>query len=412
MTTEQTSPAFQRLSKKNHGPLIIIVTYVLLICSCLAVSIKVWTRLSTARKLITTDWAMIAGMIFAVGQAVALTLSVNDGLGRHVDELTVTQVESVGKGYYASSILAIVALAAAKASVTLLIVSIRPARSVMLSCYYLLGLVALWMVAGVMALAFQCELPKPWALGPETCVHQFGLQVTLGAINVVTDVAVIVLAFSMMRTVQVSSSRKWTVVALFGLRIATPPFTVCALITYHTYYYSSPQDRTWHAVTPTIWNQVMLNTSIITACIPSIKRFFADVQSGLMGVTISEQYEMTHSGGQATQTLSSTGSGFRGKIMSRLSVLSSNARGSSQNSSSKSGKVQTDSSTRSGQYGNLAHVKGGMMLEQVQETESVKGLTDNVIHQKIDYEIEFEEQSEGRTSSQGRSKQDVSSTSR
>jgi hypothetical protein len=74
------------------------------------------------------------------------------------------------------------------------------------------------MIAAVLALAFQCELPKPWVLGPQTCINQYALRIGLGAVDIVTDFAVIGLAFFMMRPVQVSSRKKAAVVAMFGLR--------------------------------------------------------------------------------------------------------------------------------------------------------------------------------------------------
>lgn len=60
---ERGSPAFQELSDTNRGPLIIITTYIFLICSCLAVVVKIWTRLSTARSVAWTDYLMLAGFV-------------------------------------------------------------------------------------------------------------------------------------------------------------------------------------------------------------------------------------------------------------------------------------------------------------------------------------------------------------
>lgn len=129
-------------------------------------------------------------------------------------------VADAEQAFYAANILTIATLGAAKASVILLITSIQPLRPVLLGCYGTLGLVGAWMIAGVLALAFQCELPTPWNLGPDTCVDQYALNIGLGAVNIVTDLIIVVLAYLMMRTTQVSTSKKWAVVALFGLRIA------------------------------------------------------------------------------------------------------------------------------------------------------------------------------------------------
>ena len=141
----------------------------------------------------------------------------------------------------------------------------------------------------------------------------------------------------------------------------------------------------------------MLNSSIITACIPSIKRFFADVQSGLMGVTISEQYELTHSGGKTMQTQNGTGGSWQNsRLGSKLGVLSRRSQVGSAMHSQTGDKSVADAEPR---YGNTAQVKGGVGREHSRETESVKGLTQNVIHQKVDYDIDYERRSsEGRPS--------------
>lgn len=103
----------------------------------------------------------------------------------------------------------------------LLITSIQPLQPVLWGCYGTLGVVGAWMVAGILALAFQCHLPRPWDLGQrETCVNQHALHVGLSVVNILTDLAIVILAYLMMRTTQVATSKRWAVVALFGLRLA------------------------------------------------------------------------------------------------------------------------------------------------------------------------------------------------
>ncbi|KAK5133798.1 hypothetical protein LTR08_007227 [Meristemomyces frigidus] len=348
------SKPFAQLSDSDHGPLIIVATYIFLTTSCLAMCVKIWTRLSTAGTLVATDWLMLAGIVLAVAQASTLTIAVENGLGQRASDLGAEQLEEVSKALYATNILTILVLAAAKSSIVLLIVSVQPFRPVVLSCYILLAIIASWCVAGSFALAFQCHSSKPWTLGggdTDTCVDQFALQVGLGVVDIITDLAIVALAFFMMRGVQTNRQRKWMVIALFGLRISIPPFTICALVTYRAYYYSQPQDRTWHAVAPVIWTQVMLSMSIITSCIPSIKRFFIDVQSGLMGVTISEVYELTHSGGKATQLQNTSKSGTSSGLASKVGVLSA----SRSQGSRLSGTGLSQQGAKGGPYANMAH---------------------------------------------------------
>ena len=150
----------------------------------------------------------------------------------------------------------------------------------------------------------------------------------------------------------------------------------------------------------------MLNISIITACIPSIKRFLADIQSGLMGVNISEPYEMTHSGGKYIDY--GKGTTFGSKITSRFGFSQSNK---SQNASSMGRSRGEKDPHNLGAHDmdlgeHTSRVQGGAQrgggLGPVREaSESVKGLTDDVIMHTIDYKVEYEDGgiSDGRSSS-------------
>jgi hypothetical protein len=116
----------------------------------------------------------------------------------------------------------ILAVASAKAAVTLLVIAIKPLKNVMYGCYGMLGFIAVWAVASVFALAFQCS-PNHWALGPsdtDTCVNQYALQVAIRSLDIASDVGIVLLPALMMRTVLVSRDKRWMVILLFSLRLA------------------------------------------------------------------------------------------------------------------------------------------------------------------------------------------------
>ncbi|OQO06786.1 hypothetical protein B0A48_08574 [Cryoendolithus antarcticus] len=384
-TTDESSP-FAELSSTDHGPLIIVATYICLIASCLSAAVKVWTRLSTARKLAVTDWLMLAAITLAIAQAIALTLAVRSGLGRKAALLEASQAERTGKATYVAAIIMILALTAAKVSIVALITHIRPLKPVRIGCYVLLGVIGL------------C-LPQPWTTYDRTgstCVQQLALQTYICILNILTDIAVVGLASWMMSGVQTAIRKKVTVSALFGLRLATIPFAILALVGDRTYY-AHPEDRSWYAVRPTIWAQVLLNVSIITACVPSTKRFFMEVQSGLMGVTISETYEMTHSGGKETRMMS-FGSAGRSKLGSVVAgrfglTARRDAIGSkiSETRNSQSNEKRESYANMGGAIPNVARVRGGRAKDLTPESESVKGLTRDVIRQDIEFEVVSED---------------------
>lgn len=166
----------------------------------------------------------------------------------------------------------------------------------------------------------------------------------------------------------------------------------------------------------------MLSMSFITACIPSIKRFLADIQSGLMGVNISEPYELTHSGGKyADGTRRGTygnGTSFGSKVATRLGVTSISAGGKSPNVSALRSRGEKDprslgSEVERGVYLDTDGYAGsrGRRNDASDTSESVKGLTDDVIMQTIDYKVEYEDGAGtegslgGRSSSAGKEDQ-------
>jgi hypothetical protein len=119
-------------------------------------------------------------------------------------------------------------VAFAKASIILLIVAIKPSVIILQGCYALLAAVALWALSGIFALAVQCDLPRPWDFSTGRCINQHALQIVIGVFNILTDIAVIVLSFFFMKTVQALASKQWTVIGLFACRIM---YVLCAICT-------------------------------------------------------------------------------------------------------------------------------------------------------------------------------------
>ncbi len=120
---------------------------------------------------------------------------------------------------YAANILLVGALAASQASLTFLVIAINPTRKLLISCYSILGFLGAWTLASIPALAFQCNLPRPWNYGSNKCVDRFALNVGIYSFNILGDVLIVIVPFAMMQKVQVSSSKRFVVTALFASRL-------------------------------------------------------------------------------------------------------------------------------------------------------------------------------------------------
>jgi hypothetical protein len=98
----------------------------------------------------------------------AIVLS-SEGLGT-VDPLALEQTDLLMKGYYASEILYVAAIGFAKLSVLVLFYNVVVMQRIVCRIVMAFGiLVAAWTIASVVAIALQCELPRPWEIVSLQC---------------------------------------------------------------------------------------------------------------------------------------------------------------------------------------------------------------------------------------------------
>ena len=88
--------------------------------------------------------------------------------------------------------------------------------------------------------------------------------------------------------------------------------TIAGLRSLPPIFESRPPDRPWYTVMPAIWLQLILSSSILCTCIPTLKRVLADLQTGMMAGTVSDFFEQSVSGHTNTgsQSGSKSGSGI------------------------------------------------------------------------------------------------------
>lgn len=395
MSTEPETPAFQQLTADNHGPTVVVVSYILLVTTVIVVITRLITRLKVTRKLAIDDYLIIASVILCTAQTISLTFAANNGLGRHFDTLSNSQFEGFSKAIYATRILSIPTLAFAKSSTSCLIMGIRPPRPIQIAGQVVLGITNVWALAAMLALIFQCSVPNVWAYQSQ-CVNQWALYLSNVVWNVATDIALVLLPFFLMRNVQVSVEKRWVVNALFGSRIIVPAFAIAGAIAASDYWNATPADPTWHGVKAALWTQAIINSSIITSCIPCIKRFLADLSSGMMAVNIPEPLEMTMKGQSSSGTNENSGTTYvkSGSMASKL--FRSSKMVSTQRSDQSRGSVDTNKARNLPSRPQFNPVHSSTNTRTVvKRSDSMKHLNEGIIVQTIDYDVreEFQDSS-------------------
>ena len=113
-------------------------------------------------------------------------------------------------------------MASSKCAVALLVIAIAPPRRWITSLLYaILGLAVAWGVTASFVVAFECG-PNHEVLGPtsiDSCIDQYGAQIGIRVVYIVSDIALCVLPAIMIAYVQVSAKKRLLVSLMFGLRV-------------------------------------------------------------------------------------------------------------------------------------------------------------------------------------------------
>lgn len=163
---------------------------------------------------------------------------------------------------------------------------------------------------------------------------------------------------------------------------------------YGTYWHRRLRDTTRGIVVPVIWTQGALHTSIVTACIPSIERFFTNAQSGLMGVQITEQHGLTHASKKGTRSTVLSQQDDRSTHHTNQHAIPDKEPGLPRDGAQH---LNTDVYSGSEDIESRARVRGGLSKNRTDETESMKGLTSDVIHERRDFTLEAEDGDSGHS---------------
>jgi hypothetical protein len=168
----------------------------------------------------------------------------------------------------------------------------------------LYGLITLWIVYSLLAIAFRCGLPTPW-IYDHGCSHG-GPLCSVIAFNMATDIMLAVWIFPTLRTLNMDRGRRIAVGALFGSRGIVALASIPLLYVAIKLISKNGQDPTWNSVDLAVVHQAVTSLSLMVASLPRIKRFLGTAGSGLMRPTIQET-ELAQSTRAGSASASRTG---------------------------------------------------------------------------------------------------------
>ncbi|KAL9609745.1 MAG: hypothetical protein Q9167_005515 [Letrouitia subvulpina] len=195
-----------------------IATYT--ICGTLAV-VSVGSRFLSRRLnksgIEADDYAVLVGMICALGYVIAQAVSIAHGLGRH-RILSTAPVES-GRAVLASIVMYIASMAATKISILLLYRRIFPIWKLHCVAWIVGIFIFAYSITAVFLAIFPCHpVQGVWnPLVKASCNNTNTSVLTIAIFNVITDVIVLILPIPVVWGLQLPKTRRFQVMAIFLL---------------------------------------------------------------------------------------------------------------------------------------------------------------------------------------------------
>ncbi|KAJ9658833.1 hypothetical protein H2201_007614 [Coniosporium apollinis] len=270
----------------HHGAAVVAIGYSCIILT-LGISVaRFWTTIRRKRGFGLDDLTFFIANMVALAQSIVIDRAVQAGLGEHVNALSSSSKDNYFKFFYSAQLLSITAQAFAKHSMLLLIERLDSTTFTLRNCRIIHVLCLAWALFSLFAVAFQCGLPNPWVFDSVRCVAGGSLYYVIIVFNVITDAFIASFFLPVLWKLQMDRATRLTVTSIFAARFSVCAVAIGSAAVLPLYLRSS--DRTWDAVVPSILNQVVMNLSIITAGIPSVHRFLADLQTGQLGSRLPE----------------------------------------------------------------------------------------------------------------------------
>lgn len=86
-----------RFNYETNKPAVAVTTFVLLVSVILSVSARLGTKYGLFRKLTHDDLAIVASLLFAISQDIAIALAVDYGYGDHMTDVSNNNLDQIMK---------------------------------------------------------------------------------------------------------------------------------------------------------------------------------------------------------------------------------------------------------------------------------------------------------------------------
>lgn len=233
--------------------------------------LRLYTRFCVRRCVNASDWLLVIAFVVVCGlESITILVSVYGGLGfpaATIDPAYFRNNLKLGLGYQTAHT---VALGLVKLSICYLLASIIPRTAFRVAIVVVAVCCVSWSIAGILVAFLTCQpLSLTWTPElPGTCGDFIGAWTAIGALDVITDAALIIAPMPLLHRFKMNNSLKWAVSSIFVLGAAT---SFIAIIRTATVAHVSLVDVTAGSFWVYLWSGIEAPLAIIVASMLSLR---------------------------------------------------------------------------------------------------------------------------------------------
>ncbi|RDA94811.1 hypothetical protein CP533_4289 [Ophiocordyceps camponoti-saundersi (nom. inval.)] len=279
------------LEPPNRGPVVFAVTTTTLVLATVFIVGRIVCRLRAVDRLSLDDKVMVLAWLLALFLSFTIDFAAVNGLGKHDEDISRWDFETLRRCEYGFSILYNPALMATKTSILIFYLRLAKNTQIVLRYASWATLIVVNVSGCVLTLMniFQCSpIGAAWMADfdrESSCIPLLTEFICAAPVNIVTDLAILALPIPVLTGMRLPMRQKTILVLTFTVGAFVSVIDVVriyylqrAVTEVFTGPSTSPESRfggqadfAWNASLSLMWSAVEVNVGMACACVPALK---------------------------------------------------------------------------------------------------------------------------------------------
>ncbi|KAF4625633.1 hypothetical protein G7Y89_g12532 [Cudoniella acicularis] len=263
----------------------VAVLFIFTFLAVFFVGLRLIARLVFLKNGGRDEVAIVASLICSIGLTVASMQEVKYGVGKHVEDIPLQDVESQLEALYFAIILYNVSLTLTKFSIVLQYLRVFVKPRIRMACKVVMGIILVYGLQTLLCSILACiPVSGFWLINePSKCIDKKFQWFFNASFNILTDLLILSLPIPVLLNIQLPTKQKLLLTFVFALGGFVCLISILRLRS--LYVLSVSTDPTFDNLDAGMWSAIEVNMGIICASLQTIRPIIARMFPRLLGTS-------------------------------------------------------------------------------------------------------------------------------